>query len=697
MFNKSRYLCIVLLLWVAFSVHAQPSDEEDLSLVYGDEDFVTIATGKRQPLGRAPAVASVITAEDIKASGAIDLDQALELVPGLHVSYSNILYNPIYVIRGIYSQYNPQVLVLINGIPITNLFQGDRNLIWGGMPVNNIARIEVIRGPGSAIYGADAFAGVINIITKTKEDIDGTELGARGGSFDTAEGWVLHSGDWGNFDAAVSIQVRTTDGHREIIEADAQTALDPLFPFPDVSLAPGPVNTQRDSLDTRLDLSRDHWRLRLGYQGRRDVGSGAGVAEALDPDSRYGSDRFNADLTYSNPGLRKDWDLMTQLSFLYADQENIENLVLFPPGAFNNTFPDGVIGNPEVFERHWRFDTSAFYTGFEKHRVRLGTGVRYGDLFDVKETRNYVLDAFGTPIPLPSLVDVSHTAPFLTEEDRTNFYVFAQDEWSFAPDWDLTAGLRYDHYSDFGSTTNPRLALVWQTRYNLTTKLLYGRAFRAPSFAEEFNINNPVVLGNPDLDPETIDTVELAFNYQPTKDLSTGLNLFYYEMEDIIRFIKDPDPATTSTAQNTGRQTGYGLEWEAGWDVTKTLRLSGNYAFQRSTDKETDTDAGNAPENQIYARADWRFLPGWLFNTQANWVANRKRVEGDTRDEIEDYTLVDVTLRYKRKGGRWELAASARNVFDEEVREPSLPPGLFIPNDLPLAGRNYFAEVRYQF
>ena len=167
-----------------------------------------------------------------------------------------------------------------------------------------------------------------------------------------------------------------------------------------------------------------------------------GLAEALDPGSRYGSDRVNADLTYANPNFRKDWDVTTQLSFLYADQENIENLVLFPPGAFGGAFPDGMIGNPEVFERHWRFEASAFYTGFRKHRVRLGTGMKYGDLYEVKETKNYELTPGTTP--LGSLVDVSDTAPFLPEEDRTNYYAFIQDEWSFAPDWDLTAGLRYD-------------------------------------------------------------------------------------------------------------------------------------------------------------------------------------------------------------------------------------------------------------
>jgi outer membrane receptor for ferrienterochelin and colicins len=82
------------------------------------------------------------------------------------------------------------------------------------------------------------------------------------------------------------------------------------------------------------------------------------------------------------------------------------------------------------------------------------------------------------------------------------------------------------HYSDFGDTFNPRIALVWQSAYNLTTKFMYGRAFRAPSFSELFNVNNPVAQGNDSLDPESIDWYELAFDYQPRADLRTGLNLF---------------------------------------------------------------------------------------------------------------------------------------------------------------------------
>src|SRR5690606_2065211 len=94
-----------------------------------------------------------------------------------------------------YSDVNPQVLMLINGGPLSSLYVGDRNQVWGGMPVEAISRIEVVRGPGSAIYGADAFAGVINIITKTPEEMNGLSMGARAGSFDTQSSWLQYGGN----------------------------------------------------------------------------------------------------------------------------------------------------------------------------------------------------------------------------------------------------------------------------------------------------------------------------------------------------------------------------------------------------------------------------------------------------------------------------------------------------------------------
>ncbi|MDD2760683.1 MAG: TonB-dependent receptor plug domain-containing protein [Methylomonas sp.] len=358
------FMAIVMINPAAGYAENEHMFEEDyLAQIYGDKATVSIATGIEQPVHKAPAVASVITAADIKAMGATDIDEVLESVPGLHVATSYLGYAPIYTFRGVYSRFNPQVLMLINGIPITASYTGDRNLSWGGMPVQAISRIEVVRGPGSAVYGADAFAGVINIITKTKEDIDGTEIGGRVGSFDTYDGWALYGGEWKGFDVAATVEYHSTNGQNSIIDADAQSQFDRSFGT-SASLAPGPVSLSRDNLDARLDLSREHWRFRGGLQHRDNYGSGAGVVQALDPVTMEGSDRWNADLTYHNAEFAEDWDVTAFVSYLDGDQHNTG---AFPPGT---RLPIGVNGlidfdNP-VQNRH-------VCQRFQRYSGKLGT------------------------------------------------------------------------------------------------------------------------------------------------------------------------------------------------------------------------------------------------------------------------------------------------------------------------------------
>lgn len=376
---------------------------------------------------------------------------------------------------------------------------------------------------------------------------------------------------------------------------------------------------QRDNLDLRLDLARGGWRFRGGLQHRRDIGTGAGVAQALDPQGRFGSDRWNADLTYHSTDLAEDWDLTAQVSYFDTSQTVQRNVLLYPPGAFGGAFPQGMIGNPEVFERQLQANLSGFYTGFDQHLLRVGLGFNYFTVYRIRELKNYTLVPNEPPLPLGALVDVSDTrAAFLTPGNRKDYFFFVQDEWKFAPDWELTLGLRYDYYSDFGDTTNPRLALVWETRQDLTTKLLYGRAFRAPSLAEMRNRNNPVAIGNPALKPETIDTVELAFDYRPTDRLRLGLNLFQYWWNDQIRFTFVPDlKGDTLAASNTGKQTGHGLELEADWRLADEFRVTGNYSWQNSTDETTHHDPGYAPRDKVYLRTDWEFLPDWHFTPRS--------------------------------------------------------------------------------
>lgn len=681
-----RTLCVLLAAAWSGTAAAELTNEEELALIYGDKDTISLATGSRQPIARAPAVTSVITAQDIEAMGATDLDQALRNVAGLHVSTNSLAMNPIYSFRGIHTPYNPQVLMLVNGIPITNVFWGDRSLVWGGMPLENVARIEVIRGPGSALYGADAFSGVINVITKTAASIRGTEYGFRAGSFNTKDAWIQHGGELGALDAAFYLRVGDTDGSKGLVQQDA------AFFAPAASLAPGPLNTERKALDARADLSLDAWRFRAAYQ-HREVGLGAGLAGALDPNARLPESRLYLDMSYEQANWVPNWDVSGVVGY-YDIKEKPANpyFTLYPAGALPG-FPAGMIANPAHSERHTHGSVSAVYNGFEQHRVRIGTGFRQEDMYETSELKNF--DAAGNPscLPLgctPPLVQAAGdpTLVYMLPHKRNLAYAFAQDEWNFTRDWMLTAGVRHDQYSDFGGTTNPRLALVWDAAYNVTVKAMHGTAFRAPSFSEQYSINNPVTIGSPNVKPETIATDELAIAWQPTGDLETKLNFFHYRMRNIIRSL-------AGRYQNSGDQTGRGLELEATWDVAHNLRLNGNYSLQHSTDSATGQDAGMAPHRRLFARADWQFASFWQLGTTVNHVAGRMREPGDTRALIPDYTTVDLTLRREKFAGNWDARAAVTNLFDRKAWEPTFM-SVGMPSDLPLPGRAFYIQLQHK-
>lgn len=672
------------------------SEEDELAQAYGETPYVSIATGSRQPVTHAPAIATVITADEIAAMGATDLDEVLETVPGVHVARFTQGFSPVYVIRGVNLGYNPQVLMLINGVPITKLFAGNRGNALGGFPLENVARIEVIRGPGSALYGADAAAGVINVITKTATDVSGTTIGLRGGSFQTRDGWALYGGSWGPVQVESYLRVGATDGERRVVQADAQTGLDHLTGT-QASLAPGPIDNQRHAVDASVDLHLESWRLRLGYVDRGHIGSGTGVASALDPSGNTRSRSVSADLSYDALDWVPDWTFKLLGSHLQYSE--LSDLTLFPAGANlgGGTFADGMIGNPYKWERRDILSADANYMGWRTHRVRVGVGAEWADLYKVRETKNFNPDF--TPIGTGSradVVDVSTTAPFLRPHSRQLKYVYGQDEWHFSPDWTLTVGLRHDDYSDFGSTTNPRAALVWDVAYDVTARLLYGTAFRAPSFTELYAVNNPVANGNARLLPEKTKSTEAAISWQLNPRVLLGVNVFHFQMDNIIQLVD-------FVYQNTGSLTGNGLECEASWSVNQKLQLSGNYSYQYARDAVTRHDSGNAPHHQVYVRADWRFTPGWALDTQINAISARTRVPGDTRPSLSGYQTVDLTLRSERDWKGWHAAVSVRNLFDADAREPSpfdaspTHPFISLPNDIPLPGRSFYVQATYTF
>ncbi|HEX6734351.1 MAG TPA: TonB-dependent receptor [Azonexus sp.] len=672
---RSCLLSAVLVATASGVAHAQPlNEEEDLALAYGDKNFVSIATGSRQLLSKAPSAATVITAKAIANMGARTVSQALEAVPGLHVSRNNLQnnYTPTYSMRGILTGTSPQVLMMINGIPRTSVYLGNPDELMVELPVDNIARIEVIRGPGSAIYGADAFAGTINIITKTADDIDGTVLGGGLGSFDSWDAVLQHGSRHGDLDFAAYLRVGRSDGQRRTIRSDAVGRS-------------GPVNLGHDDIDGQLDVGYDRFRWRTSYTLRDDVGTGAGIAGALDPFGQLRSERFSSDLSWNDANFARDFSLTLQAAFMHLANEVTTPLVVIPGGALPG-FPNGVIGDPDKWERQARYSAAGVYSGFADHRIRLGLGHDDLEIHKTREYKNFTQIPGPLPTPLP-MYRASGANLFLAPHTRRLDYAYLQDEWDFAHDWTLTGGLRRDVYSNFGGTTNPRLALVWEARHDLTAKLMYGSAFRAPSFIEQYATGNPVALGNPTLQPERIRTLEAAVSWQIRHDLQSSLSLFRHRITDIISQVGN-------TYENGGKQKGHGGELEIAWAAASNLQLSGHYAYQKNTDETTGHDAGYAPHHHLYVRADWRLVPGWQLSTQVNHVADRERAWGDTRPQLDDYTSTDLTLRSIGKPGDWDLSLSVYNLFNADIREPSRT-GSGIIYDLPLPGRTVWLQARF--
>jgi outer membrane receptor for ferrienterochelin and colicins len=722
--DARRWRLLLIASTLCCISHARGSSEEDLLLSFGEEEFLSIATGQKQLIAKAPAVASVITAEDIEARGANTLEEALEAVPGMHISLSSTYLSPIYSIRGVYTDKNPQVLMLVNGVPITQLHFGDR----GGrpnLPVRDIARIEVIRGPGSAVYGADALSGVINVITKTAEQIGGTQVGVRAASFDTTEGWLLHGGKWGDLEIAFSLQAQQTDGDdSRRIGSDFQSLFDAAaapFGFPAASHAPGSFATATEALDVRLDVKYDKVQLRFWNARQDDLGVGPGLALALDPDGNADIDNYLVDLAYVDSELITNGVLELRASYMDVNVQTEQTLfppgTLLPIGADGNInpaqfvpmlFAAGYIGNPEFYEQHARAEAIFTYNGIANHSLRFAGGATRQEEKG-KESKNYgpgVLDLESRQCAPPicvvggTLVDVSDT-PFvyIEDQDRDVYYASIQDQWQFANDWSLTVGVRYEDYSDFGSTVNPRAALVWEVDKDLTAKLLYGHAFRAPAFVELFAINNPVAIGNPNLDPETTNTYELAFDYRASFDWRIGFNIFYYDTKDLIDFV--PTPLGFAVADNVGRQRGKGFEIETEWEATETLTVIANYAWQNAKDKELDKDAARSPEQQAYLRASWTLPDAWSLTGEFKWVADRNREAFDPRDTIDDYTITNLNIRKSGLFDHLDVGLRVRNLFNQNAAEPSpfeaVPAGSLIPDDFPLEERSVHLTAQIHF
>lgn len=648
------------------------------------EEITNLAAGYEQPLVRAPAIVNVITALDIQKMGATTVAEVLETVPGLHVSNARGL-NDLFLIRGFFDEFNSYILLMVNGIPVNNVVNGGRPQAWK-MPVHNITRIEIIRGPGSALYGADAMAGVINIVTKTAKELNGFQGGLYGGSFDTYGGWVQWGGLIGDIESAFSLETSTTEGYKTILRADAQTAIDKLLKT-EASLAPGPLNTQRDDVDVRLDLKGQDWRFRAGYQGFLNVGTGTGIVLILDPQGNFDTRLSNADFTYDLP--INGWKVTTQASYLGTTTD--ARLYPYPPGAFKGLFPNGLKNDLHFQVDELRSGITAVYGELPKHRIRLGAGLSYTDLSDIRESRNFLLRTDGPPFPAPfSNVTALGQDPLLMEHSRILWYGFVQDEWWLSADWILTGGIRIDHYSDFGTAIDPRLALVWNLSPTLNAKMLYGRAFRAPNFTELYGNSAISIIGNRNLAPETMNMLDFSLSKQWAPQTKLTATLFGYDINNQIRGSFGSNDTAPTAKQNLPGRKGYGIELEGTYQATNYLALKGSYSNSFLADAISSDLGRFMPKHQGTLRVDWQITDNWLFSTHWHWVSDRKMAYANRPFKLDGYTWATATLRYDDPKG-WFLTLRANNLLDAEAFEPTNL--VSIPSGIPLPGRNITAQL----
>lgn len=656
--------------------------DDDLGLIYGSDQMQSIASGHPLPQSLSPSVTSVLTSQDIDRIGARRITDVLEYLPGVHISSARNGTNVI-GFRGIASESNSQVLILINGIPLRNTLFGGKPFEWN-MSVKNISHIEIIRGPGSMLYGGDAMAGVINIVLKTGRELKGGDAGGFVGNQDTYEGWAEYGSEHGDLEYSLAFQGGSTNGFRGRVDQDAQTVIDNQFGT-HASNAPGFTNNGREDIDARIDVAyKDLIRLRAGYQGFYNVETGIGAAYALDNTGGTNNDIYNIDLSLNN----KITDGLSNTTSLYFLGQNPSTDVnLLPAGTFGGLLPLGARNIVSGFQGTTGITTQLNYIGFNKHTITGGTGLIYNWISDGTDKINYIITPFfAQQIPLTE-ASVFGRDPLLASKERTNYYALIQDEWNFAPDWYLTTGFRYDYYSDVSPGYSPRIALVWNVNLNLTTKILYSRAFRPPSFLEK---NLPLIPGTI-VRPETVNTVEFQVENKWASDLITSANVYWFKQENLIT-------STNSTSitpvgfRNSAPIDGIGFETETKYMINSNVNVAVSYSYHGLP---STSYTGLMPEHMAKGLINWDITDNWAVGTQLNWIGERKRPSDDPRGNLAGYFTAGLTLSTKITKPL-ELTFRVNNIFNSTLKEPTLNPILF-PGDEAILGRTVLGQVKVTF
>jgi outer membrane receptor for ferrienterochelin and colicin len=658
---------------------------------------VMIASKTQEYVADAPGTVTVITAQTIRAMGARTITNVLATIPGIEICIKEYGFLEV-VIRG-GRQEGQRVKFLINGHAMNPPRTGQASIFLDDLTVENIQRIEIIRGPNSALYGTNALNGVINIITKDVEQANGLTVITKGGTQASWTGGVLFGHTLRDFKLAGYAEYTTTDGSEAILHRDAQTTLDELYaPYgiPAVSLAPGHVRAGRQKLDLNLTLNYANFTLQTKYLHKVN-GPYIGANYTLNRGSEWQLDYGFIEGQYQaewhpklDVSLNFAWDRVTEDYFMEAGPDGFTIPFDLDGDGDIEIFPDGAWGHLATSFDVWSGELQGTYRPWQSHTLVSGATLQHIQQFDNATTTNF---ARGTLATLPP--GQFDTSPSFADNQRTVWAAFLQDQWKMRENLNLTLGIRHDHYSDFGGTTNPRAAIVWKVIPALALKFLYGRAFLAPSFHETYLMNNPVMIGSRDLKPLTIQTMEVGAMYTITEHLTGSLAYFHNMTDDVIIQEAQPDPKQPAIYVNADGDLVQGIELELRTSWANGGQANLNYSWRATEVRHTQVAVPFVARHLAQGGLTLPVLKYLWAHLQGTFVGERPREQDDPRPPVKPYTIFTATLTTQQIYPGLECFLTVENIFDTRYTTPSIANTL--PDDYPLSGRALLVGLRYAF
>ncbi len=622
-------------------------DFEDIDLLELEIPIVVTAGRHAQKLTSVPYAMSVITARDIRRAGARTIPDALRLAAGVDVAHLASGSSAVSA-RGFHGFVARQILVLVDGRQIFNsLFGG---ALWHSWPfqLEDIDRIEVIRGPGGVIWGANAVNGVINVITKDPTDQLGLTLSAGGGtrgSFHQHTGYAVRDG---KLRFRVSGEYEANDGFRE--GGSFIRGLEDEYKAGRI----GVHAIYETSPTDRFTLSAGH----------------ALVDGAYPPPPLAG-----LALT-RNSGSQASFIMGTWKREVAPD--NQLELTLYANDLWASQ------GMPAVDYRYQQVALQLRQTVVPAEAHRLTWGI---------DTR---LDT----------IDTGNGDPHLLDEDRITSAVvgiYVQDQWQLAERWKLDLGARIDYDTYGGIQPSARAALTHELSDDA---ILYGavsRAFQMPPAAVrqlEVPLLNglAVVDSSRDIDPQSLVAFELGYRGRLFDRVDTSLNFFWHEYDEITTLSPriGPPGLIALDLDNRARASSYGAELELKYAVTDKLTLLGNYSYTQldwhASVPLHDSYSMSPPRHKamlgaVYSPTEDLHLSGYLYYVDAVEAPNP--LWPFVGKQIDPYFRLDVRAEYEFREDQVSIAIGARNLLDPDHAEGA---SLFI-NDAEVP-RMIYAEVR---